>query len=322
MSALNRPPSRPHSTIRSSAPVAAGLFGKAARMGETMTRAQLLAGGWTVRRIAEAVHRGRLIRVRRGHYATPATDAAVQQAVRVGGRLACVSELRFRGIWVPVDPRVHVQVAPSASRLRRPAADECVIHWSALLDPGGATESHVGLVDALVCAASCLEPWLAVAAFDSAVNRGDVSAATLARSLAGAPQRVRDLARLIDPSAQSGLETIVRLLVGALGFGVRSQVRYRGIGVVDLVVEGWVVIETDGSEHHDDAIVASRDRRRDALHAAEGRTALRFRYAQVVHDLASVAEAIIGAVETHRHVTNSGVLARRARVRARALKIS
>lgn len=101
-----------------------------------------------------------------------------------------------------------------------------------------------------------------------------------------------------------------------------AQVKFTGIGVADLVVEEWIVIETDGAEFHDDATVSPRDRRRDARHAAAGRTPLRFRYSQVVYELPTVVAAIIGAVRSHRRVRNSGWLADRAVHRAKKLDLT
>lgn len=293
----------------------------------TFTRADLLGEGWTVRQIARAVHLGSLVRVRRGHYATPDMPVDVVRAVRVGGRLACVSELRFRGVWVREPALVHVHVAPNAARLRTPddrtrrrAPGEAVVHWTPLLDPDAASSSHVGTVDALTCAVDCLAVREAIAAIDSAINRGLVSRSELLRAWRNHPASA--LLAHVDGAAQSGLESIVRLVAIALGFRVRIQVPFAGIGVVDILIEEWIVVETDGSEFHGEAAPSARDRRRDARHAAEERTPLRFRYAQVVYELPDVVSAIIGAVATHRRVRNSGRLARRARVRARELGLT
>jgi Uncharacterized protein conserved in bacteria len=277
--------------------------------------------GWTARRIARAVREGTLLHVRRGHYADPDTPVEVVRAGRVGGRLTCVSELRMRGVWVAetAPTSLHVHVAPNAARLRHEHGVR--VHWSTLVDAERATNDRVSLLDALLAAAACLSDWELVAAMDSAVNRGDLSLAELRGGLAEAPHRIRQLVALVRPEADSGLESLVRLLAVDLGFRVALQVRYPGIGIADLVIEDWIVVETDGGTH-DVPVVAARDRRRDARHAAAGRTALRFRYHQVVHELPAVAEAIIGAVAAHRRVRNSGERARRARIRLERLRLS
>lgn len=293
---------------------------------DTMTRQQLLAAGMTPRMIARRVHDGRLIRVRRGHYATPQVDDATQRAVRVGGRLACVTELRNRGVWVLDDDRVHVHVPANAARLRSPddrhvrrrPDDECHVHWGPLLDPGGATASHVSARDALAQALGCLDRRAAQASVDSAVRLGVVRRSDIARIARERPglEPLR-----ADPSAESGLETIVREVVRELGLAVTTQVWFAPEIRVDMLIEGWVVVETDGAEFHD-ATVTTKDRRRDAYLASRGRTVLHFRYAQVVFELPSVTAAIIAAVESHRRVRNSGPKARRARRRAEKLGLT
>lgn len=135
------------------------------------------------------------------------------------------------------------------------------------------------------------------------------------------PEAARRDLRRADVRAESGLETIVRLIAGDLGFRVRSQVTFPGIGRVDLLIEDWIVVETDGSAFHDLPLAAA-DRRRDALLAADGRTVLRPEYALVVHDRAAVARQLIGAVSEHRRVQDSGQLACRARRRLNTMSLA
>lgn len=173
-------------------------------------------------------------------------------------------------------------------------------------------------MDALAQAMVCLDARAAQASIDSAVRQGVVRRADLATIARARPSL--GLLRA-DPSAESGLETIVREVARELGFTVRTQVWFGPEVRVDLLVEDFVVVETDGAEFHD-AAVTTKDRRRDAFLTARGRTVLHFRYAQVVFDLPSVAAAIISAVESHRGVRNSGQKARRARARAERLGLT
>lgn len=281
---------------------------------DVCTRGELLAAGWTVRRIAKAVGAGDLLRVRGGLYVTPDVDRATSIAVRAGGRLGCVSELRRRGIWVRDDDTVHVHLARSAAC---PTADGVRIHWRRLFAMPPTDAGRVGILDALLVATTCLPRLEAIAALDSALNSRLVGWSEL-RATIGATRHGRRLLDLVDPRAQSGIESIVRVALRDLGLRVRSQVRYVGIGIVDLLVEDHIVVELDGAAFHDGGPVSSRDRRRDALHAAAGRTPLRFRYSQVMFDLPQVCAAIVGAVATHRRVRNPGRIVSTARRRARA----
>jgi very-short-patch-repair endonuclease len=288
---------------------------------EPRTRRELLTEGRTGREIAAAVHRGELIRARRGHYLPSTAPPALIAAVRVGGRLACVSELRSRGIWVVDDQRVHVHVSPHASRLRdptdrgRPHSPDAGArtHWQDLRDPTRASAGHVSVADALLQSAGCLPARLLAASLDSALRAG----------LSLAAQRIlmidpvlRGLLAHADSSAGSGLETIVRELARDLGFVVRTQVPIDGVGFVDVVIEDRIVVEADGLAFHSGAAVA-RDRRRDAAIVATGRTVLRFGYPQIVGEPETVARSLIAAVASHRGVRNSGRKAQIARRRAR-----
>jgi very-short-patch-repair endonuclease len=290
---------------------------------DAMTRAELLMRGMTAAGIARAVHHGELIRIRRGHYAIPGDSEDMIRAVRVGGRLDCVSELRARGIWVVDDSTLHVRLSPGASRLRdaqdrhvRMTAPEIAaapvrLHWKELRSPGRATASHVGVVDALVSAAGCLRPSELIAALDSGCHQRVIGPRDLRAALLMIAARRRPSSERLDPAAESGIETIIRDLCVRLGLRVRIQVEFDGVGRADVFVEDWVVIELDGRAYHGGE-VATRDRRRDAVHMARGRLPLRFVFAQVVFERRSVALAIIGAVRTHRGIPDRAYLADRA----------
>lgn len=292
---------------------------------DTRTRAQLLAQGMTGISIARAVHDGRLLRVRRGHYALPTDDDEMVRAVRIGGRLGCVSELRARGVWVIHDPTLHVSITPGSSRLRSPDdrhvpwdADDTArllepvrLHWLRLIDPRAASASHVGMLDALRQSAYCLPPEQFLAALDSAWHLRLLPLRGLRTVLTSIPDtRTLAIGRL-DRAAESGIETIVRDLCRHLGLRVRIQVAFGANGRADLLVEDWIVIETDGRQFHQGE-TATRDRRRDAAHLAAGRLPLRFTFAQVMSDRRAVALAIIGAVRMQTRIPDAAHLARRA----------
>ena len=75
-----------------------------------------------------AVKYGSVLRARRGVYCDPELSAAARLALRVGGRLACVSALAHHGHCDNPD-LVHIVVPANASRLRMPESG-VVIHWS------------------------------------------------------------------------------------------------------------------------------------------------------------------------------------------------
>jgi hypothetical protein len=83
----------------------------------------------------------KILRVRQGQYASVGTPPAVLRALRVGGRLACVSALAYyeqgggsesgpgASDGAKGDP-LHVLVKHGASRLGIHAREPVVVHWT------------------------------------------------------------------------------------------------------------------------------------------------------------------------------------------------
>lgn len=272
------------------------------------TRQQLLRRGFTPRSLAAAVQAGRLIRVRRGYYATPDIDDLTEQAVRVGGLLTCVSAAKRAGIWVAIDERPHIYLRHEASRMRTPQDrfrllspenhEACTLHWSSLVDPANATMESVAPLDSLAHIIRCQPEALAIAAIDSARNQGIVGDAQLDTLFTKLPAKYSRYQYRVDGRAMSGIETIVRLILVDAGFHCVPQVFFDRVGTVDLVVERCVVIETDGRLGHSDAEGAHRDYDRDVALAALGYIVLRFNYRQVMYSPEVVLDAVRGALSS------------------------
>jgi len=275
------------------------------RVGEPCaSRQQLLAVGCTPRSLSWAVRTGRLIRVRRGWYALPTITHDLERAVRIGGLLGCLSASAQLGLWVPHDSATHVWLSREASRLRDPTdrfrrlakigRDGCMLHWWPCIEPPSAMS--VGTMDALAQVVRCQPAAIAVAVIDSALHQRVLSSAQLADLFRELPVRYRWIRLLVDRKAESGLESIARLLIRAAGLTCVSQVSFAGIGRVDLLVEGRVAVELDGRSWHDPADAQVRDYARDAALAALGIVVLRFSYAQVMYRPHEVLAAIRGVL--------------------------
>ncbi len=273
---------------------------------QVATRRQLLARGFTPRSLAQAVHVGRLVRVRRGYYAHPDVDDLTQQAVRVGGVLTCVSAARHFGMWVVTEPVAHIHLRHEASRMRAPHDQLTrltesnrggnVLHWFPLVAGEPLSMHSVGPLSALAHLIRCQPERLAIAAIDSALYEGIVREPQLDAVFAAVPLKFGSYRQRADARAMSGLETIVRLLLLDSGMSCSPQVHFRGIGDVDLVVEGRIVVETDGRRGHADTAGAARDYDRDVALAALGLIVLRFNYRQVIFSPDVVLRAVRGAL--------------------------
>lgn len=123
-------------------------------LGGIATRADLFAHGCTEDEIDLAVRYGWILSVRKGMYANRDLDATVLRALRIGGRLACVSAVAwFEGRAVSADEPLHVLVRGNASRL---GEGNAVIHWSRRRIAGsrGVVDEEVARRQAATCRAS------------------------------------------------------------------------------------------------------------------------------------------------------------------------
>lgn len=274
-----------------------------------LTRSDLLARGCTAESLAIAARSGEIVRVRRGLYALPETAHATLQAVRIGGRLTCVSALAAAGVWVEDSRFVHVHLKHSDSRSRSPRdrfvpltldnRDGCELHWRRLVHPLAGSAHAVGAVDAMIAAVRCQHPWSALASLDSAVRTGYLRHGEVAMVFAHLPSRLHRLRGLIDRRCESGLESIFRMLMISVGIHPELQVAIAGVGRVDFVIAGCIVVEVDGAEFHGSR-TAARDYHRDLMLAARGYTVIRLNYRQVMFERELVLAAVRSAIAAHR----------------------
>lgn len=267
---------------------------------------ELLARGWTKYQLARAVHRGEIIRVRQGWYSAPDLPGEYQRAVRVGGRLACISGARMLGLASPHTSSLHVAVARTSSRLRSPddarirRVSGAVVHWT---DAGGGTSRIVRTVlECLLDMAYCRPIEQTIAAVDSALRLGYITRASWLRACRGMPRKLRRWLARVDRRAASIIESLTRVRLNGLGLFPRLQVRVPTVGYVDFLIGTALVIETDGFAYHSDAGDFESDRRRDARLSAMGYRVLRFSYKQVTEHWSEVKAAIVSAIARGDHL--------------------
>jgi very-short-patch-repair endonuclease len=272
-------------------------------------RAELRSAGMNNAGIAAAVAGGHLIRARRDHYVTGDVPDAIVRAVRVGGRLTCVSLLALAGVFVLRHDALHVHMPHTASRMRSPhdrfrplevkRQRGVRLHWLPLVDDPG-QDATVSVIDALVHATLCQTPRAAVATLDSARHLGLIDEEQLAEVFRRLPRRFDVLRRVVDERAEAGSESIARLLLRSLGCSVEVQVRIDGVGRVDLLVDGWLVIECDSREFHGGWEAQERDRLRDLRLAAAGYTTLRPTARMIFDEPELLLRAVRGLLATRR----------------------
>ncbi|MCK2037251.1 DUF559 domain-containing protein [Microbacterium sp. SSW1-49] len=252
--------------------------------------------GFTRQHLADQVKRGTIQRVRPGVFAIPSLADDIRSAIAHGGALSCVSVLRSHGIWVlPDETGPHVWLGPSQHALAHPHC-RCISHYYGGTPVPGAASIERALLHLRRCAGD--EAFFA--AYESAWRIGKLSRAARDRIRAALPRVARWLVDLARPDADSGLESLLRLRLHLLGIRIGCQVTIVGVGRVDFVIAGRIILEADGEENHGSSDKRHRDRVRDTAASRLGYETLRFDYAQIVHDWPTVQAAILGAMRRVR----------------------
>ncbi|WP_240424099.1 hypothetical protein [Microbacterium halotolerans] len=118
-------------------------------------------------------------------------------------------------------------------------------------------------------------PRAAIATIDSALHSGLIAEHELDRVFDIVPLRLHKLRNLVDGRAESGPETLARLIARSFGVPVELQVTVDGVGRADLLVDGWIIVECDSRQFHGGWEQQERDRSRDMGYAAHGYTPIR-----------------------------------------------
>ncbi len=130
----------------------ATLFERIEALGGVITTRELARIGYGKDVLVRALSVKTLVRARRGWYVPKGTPDDVLEAVRAGGRLACVSALAHHGFFATRQPALHIEVPANASRLRRSDRD-LVVHWVAR--PSAGDRRSVSIAAALGQATQC-----------------------------------------------------------------------------------------------------------------------------------------------------------------------
>ncbi|CAI9405673.1 hypothetical protein AESSP_01461 [Aestuariimicrobium sp. T2.26MG-19.2B] len=272
-----------------------------------LTRRELHTLGATDHAIKQAVVTGALRRLRPGWFATAGADPAVVRAVSSGGVLSCVSALRLHGIWTPLDRTLHIRRSEHHRR-----------RWNSgglkVCKPSGRPGWPRRALDpwpiAVRCAAHCCTSEEFVAILDNVVHLGLAGWDDLADLLTDEPDHVRALLRRCA-RAESGIESLTRVRLVALGHRVRSQVFIPGVGRIDLLVGDCLALEVDGRETHATPTGHNSDRRRDRRLVALGYTPMRLTWESVMLDWDEVVHEITAALRLGVHRRGPGRVSRR-----------
>ncbi len=271
-----------------------------AAQGGALRREGLLAQGVSRREIQSALRRGSVVSPYRGCYALPDAPAAAVTAAALRGTRTCVTALHHWGApLLGQAPRgVHIAVPRNrgVTDTDPRVGPTVVVHRGPALT--GVPE--VDAPDVVFHASRCMRREMLLVAVDHLLHRGTLD---IDRIRCVRPGLTRWLAQHADPAAESPPETLARLALRTRQFRVRSQVRFDGIGRVDLLVEDAIVVEVDGRSYHSDPVAFVADRQRDRALQALGFRVLRFAASEVLSNPECVAHAV--GAQLGLHVTRS-----------------
>ncbi|WP_156759019.1 hypothetical protein [Microbacterium karelineae] len=292
----------------------------------SMSYQDLRADGMTRESIRVSVGAGHLFHARRDVYVRGDCSDRVLQSARVGGRADCVSMMRELGVYVLADENsLHVQIPRHRSRLRSPrsrgarldgTAHRVVVHWRD--DPSDADSLIADPVHAVAQAVLCQEVRPAIATLDSALNKGVIAEHQIDALFELIPLNRHAIRRAIDGRAEAGPETFARLICRTFGVSVELQVRIAGVGRVDLVVDGWIIVECDSRAFHGGWDLQERDRRRDLAAAEQGYTTLRPTANHLVWEPGLLLRAVAGLLDRGPRQHDAVISRRRRRDRGRS----
>jgi hypothetical protein len=65
------------------------------------------------------------------------------------------------------------------------------------------------------------------------------------------PEQLRGIRRQADGRSMSGTESKLRVACISAGLRVDPQASIAHVGFVDLLIDGWLIVEADSREFHD-----------------------------------------------------------------------
>ena len=261
--------------------------------GSVARTATVLRAGFSDRDVRNAVASGAVRRLRHGVVALPGAAPDLVAAVMGNGLLTCASGARHRGLWLLHEPdRIHLLC-------RHGGPPEAVVHRESLV-PHRTAEPVASTTDILVHSLRCLPEVEAAVIVESAVRLGVTTLPYLRQRLPGNRNgTARKVLELVDGTADSPIEVVARILFRAEGIHTRTQVDLPEIGFVDFLLEGFLIVEIDGSSHLEPRQV-KKDRVRNNASALSGYAVLRYGYAEVVYNpqkiIAEVWQVLRGRV--------------------------
>lgn len=275
------------------------------RLGGCATRRQLRRAV-SARAVENAVRDGVVLRVARGRYALPLTEAHRREAHRLGGTLSHLSAALAHG-WAVKTPPEQAWVTVARHRHPDAAARKGAVLVYADLARGEVRDGVTTPLRTVLDCARRLPFDEALAVADSALREGDVTPAELRatadRQRGPGSVQVRRVAWAASHLAANPFESVLRAIVlDVPGLHVTPQLRVTGSGLwarVDLGDERLrLALEAEGFAFHRTRKDLVRDCHRYTELTLHGWSVLRFTWEDVMHHPDWVRWAVEGWLAT------------------------
>lgn len=218
--------------------------------------------------------------------------------------------------------KTHLSVAYNRgmhpSKLRR--FDDVCIHREQIMSDEERRTHVASIGTVLERVLVCMPLKVSLPMLDAARNRGlyDVSTLTIPPTGSRLPH-LREALSLSSDRARSILETVARLQLIDMGLTPQVGVWIEGVGEVDMIILGFIIIEVDGWAFHSSKEQREKDLKRDRELLRRGYVVLRFTYDDVMNgDFAREVPVSVTALrrlvpdtgmeEAHTTVKNAGFL--------------
>ncbi|WP_186759062.1 hypothetical protein [Arthrobacter alpinus] len=201
------------------------------RWGNAARRKDLIHSGLTDWDLVQAVSSGRVLKVERAVFALPNASERDLHLAAHQAYLDCFSRAEQMGLWVLETPEAtHVATAHG-----RPVPG-CFVHR---------VRGRLTLWDVLTHCVQCGTDVEALCVLESAVVLKKCTLEQLHHNFQKRKDaRARRIIAMIDPQSHSIAETSGRYHLRKAGYKVQGQAAIRGMGHLDLLVEGVLGIET------------------------------------------------------------------------------
>ncbi|WP_394938192.1 DUF559 domain-containing protein [Psychromicrobium sp. YIM B11713] len=230
--------------------------------------------GLTRYQIRDLVDAEFLRKTARGTYSLPNADPVLVKVAGLNLSVTCVSAATYHDLWVLRAPvQIHVVVDKGRH------VPDYVMHRG----HRNSRQLVAPVLDTVVHALRCLPGLEALVIAESAVIKGALDLAELLMMFSGERDwKIRQLINQLDLRSGSPMETVARVLMLNAGFAIEVQRFISGVGRVDFLVEGTLVVEIDGYDFHSSKTQFDNDRRRLNALSQMGIPLLRFSGKQVI----------------------------------------